>query len=259
MRAFESNQFFFICLNDDISRLTTSHNEPSNPPIFDNTIISIWKISCSEVEFLKRIEKNCELELIRYFDCFYLLIPSIQKDIKKIYEEFFNFISFDYENFIDTKRNLENIRNLLKIASAHTNFTDELKILDYGCGTGLSFDLGKEFNCMIFGFDVCPNMRILASKKGLIVWDEKQFATQSENTIDCVISSYVFHFLIDDTYLKILYKILKPRGILVANFHKNKNREFIDHALKKIGFKILKSEEIKDNEYHGTYVVYNKR
>ena len=259
MRASNNHQIFFIYLNDDISRIPES-DKSNYTQFFENGIIAISKISCSELDFLKKIERNQNLELIRYFDCFYLLIPLTKKEIKKLYKEFFDFISHDYENLIDVQRNQENIYNLLKITRKHFNQFNKLKILDYGCGTGLSFDIAKKFNCELFGFDICPNMRTLASQKGLIVWDEKKLMAQSANCIDGVISSYVFHFLSDDAYLKLLYKILKPKGTLVANFHKNKNRDFIDRSLKKIGFNILTMDENKNKECrHGTYVVYYKR
>ena len=58
--------------------------------------------------------------------------------------------------------------------------------------------------------------------------------------------------------LKLLYKILKTNGIIVANFHKNKNRDFIDKTLKIIGFKMIQSPIIESKEGHGTYVIYRK-
>ena len=252
-----NTSFFFISLNEDFSRLGKIH-KMLPPSIFNNSKMTIWRIPSAEIEFFKKNTDSHGLDVIRYFDCYYLLIPLTKKSIKNLYEEFFDYISHDYENLIDINRNQENIHNLLKIVKDYTNNQKGMVILDYGCGTGISQGIAKKSNVKIFGFDICLNMREIASKKGMIVWGEKDLWHQPENSIDAVISSYVFHFLIDDTYLKLLYKILKPNGIIVANFHKNKNRDFIDQSLNKIGFKIILTQMLEKNGGHGTYVIYGK-
>ena len=123
---------------------------------------------------------------------------------------------------------------------------------------GNSYNIAKKLQIKIFGFDTCPNMRSNSLEKGMVVWKKENLQQQPEFSIDAVISSYVFHFLIDDTNLKLLYKILKTNGIIVANFHKNKNRDFIDKTLKIIGFKMIQSPIIESKEGHGTYVIYRK-
>gem|GEM_PF-5199684 len=252
-----NNSFFFISLNEDFSRLGKIH-KMLPPPIFNNSKMTIWRIPSAEIEFFKKDTDILSLDVIRYFDCYYLLIPLTKKSIKNLYKEFFDYISHDYEHLIDINRNQENIHNLLKLAKDYINNQKRIVILDYGCGTGISQDIAKKLNMKIFGFDICPSMREIASKKGMIVWEEKDLWLQPENCIDAVISSYVFHFLIDDTYLKLLYKILKPNGIIIANFHKNKNRDFIDLSLNKIGFKIIRTQISERKEGHGTYVIYGK-
>ena len=105
-----------------------------------------------------------------------LLIDTFNKiSVKKLYEEFFDYISHDYENLIDLKRNQENICNLLKIIQKYYNNDIQLVILDYGCGTGISYNIAKKLQIKIFGFDTCPNMRSNSLEKGMVVWKKEIF------------------------------------------------------------------------------------
>jgi len=252
-----NNPFFFISLTEDFSKLR-GNTSSQITPIFNNAKITIGIIPASEIDLFKKNIREYSPRIISYFDYYYLMLPLTKKLTTKLYEEFFDYISPDYEHLIDLNRNQENIYNLLKIVQGYTYSKTKLVILDYGCGTGISHSFAKNYNYEIIGFDICPNMRQNASSKGMIVWGEKDLIQQPKSSIDAVISSYVFHFLIDDSYFKLLYKLLKPNGIIVANFHKNKNRNFIDQSLNKIGFEIIQSTILKNKEYHGTYVVYRK-
>ena len=128
-----NNQLFFISLNEDFSRLEKLRYILADP-IFNNSKMTIWKIPLNKSESFKKIFNNGSLDIIRYFDCYYLLIPLTKKSVKKLYEEFFDYISHDYENLIDLKRNQENICNLLKIVQKYYNNDTQLVILHYGCG-----------------------------------------------------------------------------------------------------------------------------
>ena len=109
----------------------------------------------------------------------------------------------------------------------------------------------------IVGFDICPIMREIAKRKGMKVWGEVKISQQPHNSIDAAFSSYVFHLIVEDEFLQTLFNLLKPGGVLVANFHKNQGRDWIDQHLSNLGFKISIPYK-SNNKYHGSYVTYIK-
>ena len=247
----------FICMERDISILGNL-TEGLGIPIFENGL-AILPIKSSAIELFDKAIKIDGLKIMRYLDHFYLLVPTDSPILRKqLFFQFFELIAEEYEIFIDSDRNKENISNLLWLIKYYIGSFEGAKILDFGCGTGFSLEIARYYEVDIVGFDPCPIMRQIAIRNGMNVWDELKFVDQPYNSIEATFSSYVFHFLTDDKNLRMIYNILKPGGVLVANFHKNLGRDLADKYLAKIGFESYILPNINAHEYHGTYVAYGK-
>ena len=199
------------------------------------------------------------LELHRYLDRFYLLVPANDGGRRqKLLDEFFSFIARDYESLIDRDRNIDNIRNLLKFVNPYVPVPGEATIIDYGCGTGLSYIVAKEFRLNLIGLDRCPAMRAIASHRGMKVWNPGDLARQPSNSIDASLASYVFHLLPNTKELELLWARIKPGGILVANFHKDVGEDLVAHCLEPKGCSTVKLLPPHGSERHGSYFAFLK-
>jgi len=74
-------------------------------------------------------------EFRRLLDRFYL--PAVPDSALSV--ALFDLCADEYERLVDVKRNVSNIHNLLRVALlAWQGSADPVRILDFGCGTGLS-------------------------------------------------------------------------------------------------------------------------
>jgi SAM-dependent methyltransferase len=105
------------------------------------------------------------------------------------------------------------------------NFKDkEIHIIDGGCGTGGLMDLLKEngYN-EISGFDISAHALNFSRERGLNVFSgdlRNIYHFFSENAVDVFISNDSLYFLSDEKRKKFaedVYRILKPKGILILN------------------------------------------
>lgn len=245
-----------ICLKKDASKLDNLQMELGSPLLKKS--LAIWSIPPSAIGLLDKAEIRNELRVIRYLDHFYLLVPVSPIYCRQLYIHFFEFIGEGYEAVIDLNRNKENIENLMGLLRHYIGPLKGARVIDYGCGTGLSLNIAQHHKINIVGFDPSPNMRCIAARRGMVVWNDVEIAQQSHNSIDGAFSSYVFHFLSKDEALQSLFKILKPQGVLIVNFHKNRNRDQIDQYLIKLGFKVSIPPNFTAHECHGSYVAYIK-
>lgn len=246
----------FICLEKDISKLGDIKRK-LGLPLLKNSL-AIWPITSSDIELFDGTEIRDRLKVIRYLDHFYLLAPENPPHLRQLYINFFELIGGEYEALIDVNCNKENIENLLRLLGRYVNPLKGAKVIDYGCGTGLSLDIAQQHKINIVGFDPSPVMRHIAARREMLVWDDIEIAHQPYNSIDAAFSSYVFHFLSRDESLQILFKLLKPQGVLVANFHKNLNRDKIDKHLTRLGFDVSIPSNFATHKRHGSYVAYTK-
>jgi len=196
----------------------------------------------------------------RYLDKFHLLVPENDSDRRqKLLDEFFSLIADNYESLIDRARNLDNILNLLSFIKQYLPDCDEPTILDYGCGTGLSCIVAKDFSWEPIGLDRCPAMRAIASHRGMKVWNAEDLARQPIDSIDASFASYVFHLLPDTKSLEILWARIRPGGVLVANFHKDAGESLVEKCVSQNQCSTVKLLSPNGSQQHGSYFAFLKR
>ena len=117
-------------------------------------------------------------------------------------------------------------RALLDLMVKNSKVKDRSKILDVGCGTGLSsLKLLEKADCQIIGIDNSREMMAIFQDKikklglksnitcKLTDVDSMNFGA---NTFDIVVSSFVLHHLVKKLpVFKKIYKLLKPGGIFI--------------------------------------------
>jgi len=128
------------------------------------------------------------------------------------------------------------------------------KVLDYGCGPGgyvapVSELIGE--NGRLYALDVMPvaleMVKRLTAKKKLqnvetILSDRK--TGLPDNSIDVVLLYDVFHDLEDqDSVLKELHRVLKPKGILSFSDHHLKETEITSKITSQGLFRLVKKEQ----------------
>ncbi len=256
-QVFELGKLFFICLEEDVTSVGNPENKLGTSVYMNG--LAIWPLSNSIIEFLDNVMINEKLRIVRYLDSFYLLVPmSNPISRRQLFYRFFSLLGEDYETFIDIDRNKENIRCLLSIINYYLPFLKGVKVVDYGCGTGLSIEIAHIYGVDVIGFDSCPIMLDIANRRGMMVWNEDEMSEQPSNGIDAAFSSYVFHLLPENENLQILFKLLKSGGVLVANFHKDFGREWANQYLTRLGFRLASLPKITLSKRHGSYAVYIK-
>jgi len=145
-----------------------------------------------------------------------------------------------------------------------TNFT----VLDLGCGIGrITENMADDFREVI-GIDISGEM-IKQARKRLIDNDNVSFIETDgkniplgESFIDFVFSYLVFQHIKDrkmvEKNFKEVYRVLKPKGMFKVLIRSDKvdikkwwggveyTEQTIGKLIKKIGFKLLKTEPVKD-------------
>lgn len=200
-----------------------------------------------------------DFSFTRYLDKFFFLFSKEKPELRQeIIDVFFEIIAFDYDNLIDIDRNIDNIGFLLSIIKDYKKRDNNLQILDYGCGTGLSSRFANN-GIKITGYDRCPIMRTLATKHGLKIIDEDGLLKMEDSYFDAVFASYVFHLLSSKNNLYLLWSKLKYNGILVANFHKGLGTDLIDFFTNDLNAESIKIGYTGRYKTHGEYYGFRKR
>lgn len=247
----------FICLEED-SFFFDDIEEKVNAPVYKNGL-ALWSLSGTTIALFHKAIKREKLKIIRYLDYFYLLVPIVDPiSRKKLFNCFFSVLGEDYMTLIDVDRNKENIRYLLSLISYFLPTLKGSRIVDYGCGTGISIDIARSYGINVIGFDSCPIMLNIAKRRGMTVWTEEDMYKQQSDSVDAVFSSYVFHLLPEDKNLQILFNLLKFGSVLVVNFHKCFGIKWANRYLIQLGFRISSLPHIKLCKRHGLYNVYIK-
>jgi len=199
------------------------------------------------------------VSLQTYLDKFTIVrdsrLPSLDQ---AVVDALFDEIAFTYESIIDVKRNMENIDLLFETIAKAIGPLTGATILDLGCGTGLSVQSRFNRGINLIGIDRSPKMRDIALLKGMRVAGIKDFENQCV-TLDGIFASYVFHLMSDTSILCPLWKCLKPGGVMIANFHKNRGVESINEIIVKLNGSIIELDQPDGSERHGAYVEYHKQ
>ncbi len=91
------------------------------------------------------------------------------------------------------------------------------KLLDIGCGSGEFLDQMRSFGWEVYGVEISPEAAGIGNKRGLNVFcGELEGADFPENYFDAVVLSQTLeHVYSPGSYLKHIYRLLKPEGLLI--------------------------------------------
>jgi len=251
---------------DEFESLLICHKDVYKTHIENKTEFEVLKRT-SSVIFIKSNNlkniidnfKNSNFIIKKYLDKFNLVIHTNENSNNQIvYDKFFEFIAPIYEKLIDIKRNENNINNLLSLLLKTINYNKQMKIIDFGCGSGLSHSLSMNINVKLIGLDRCPLMRKISKEKGMDVWGYADLIKQPFNSINAYISSYVFHLFQESNSLKLLWKKLMYNGTIIANFHKNQGIDIFISTLKNLGGEIAIIDNFENKYNHGKYLIFKK-
>lgn len=117
----------------------------------------------------------------------------------------------------DTERRVKRAKVISDIIKEKVKFHSDMNVLEFGCGTGLiSYNL---YQCVktIIGYDSSDKMIEVYNMKAYELNINNVHSTNSlleySNQIDCVISSMVFHHILDiKSQLNEIMKVLKTNG-----------------------------------------------
>lgn len=187
---------------------------------------------------------------IEYLDCFLIVLPEDYVLQSVIWEDFYTYYGDVYEGMVDVNNNIRCIKTLYSYIQKKICMTDRTNILDYGCGSGLAMNIN--IDCNLIGYEPNEKMRRQAINKGMKVLDSKQLYLLSNDYIDAVFSSYVFHMGIKGSDIELLRRIVRCDGIIVANYYKNINCNVVNDAFIHNGFTVKKINGFEER-FGGVY------
>jgi SAM-dependent methyltransferase len=188
--------------------------------------------------------RESEVSVTRLLDYYYLVYDARDQTTLRVPElVLFDLLAEHYEMTIDIRNNLKNIRELLTIVVAGLKTPI---ILDYGCGTGLSRIVAREFGASIVGYDRSEPMRFVARSHGLEVLDELGLQTLPDRSLDGLIASYVLHLAAAQDDLPLAAMKLHKDAKIAANFHKGLGLEEASRVLASVGFSLEASSTTSD-------------
>lgn len=156
----------------------------------------------------------------RLFESFWLPFAMSAYMRKDVTHALFSKIADDYDLIATSEKNISCYDFLYSNAKSHLQH-DALRVLDFGCGTGLikRSRLPSE-NIVLKGFDQNRRMVELAQEKGLEAFGPELYKIKDHGPFDVILASYVFHYQLDDDDWSVLLGNLVDGGILLGNFHK---------------------------------------
>jgi len=154
--------------------------------------------------------------------------------------EFFDSIASCYDVIVDKELNkkvskiiFNEIRKNLKNAYS----SKYIKMLDYGIGTGISYEVYKEINLPekyeLYGCDLSEKMLEQCKHKGFFYVSPVGYAKTGfdENYFDAIFSIFVVHYFYNNAPYKEIKRILKPNGIFIFNTKPYKAKNEKDEKL----------------------------
>jgi SAM-dependent methyltransferase len=150
-----------------------------------------------------------------------------------------------YRRLVDTERNTRTIRYLLETAIRLAPGRSPIRILDFGCGPGLSLhaagSLAKR-RIDLIGVDASPAMVRYAQRTGLRALALGEWRSIPPQSFEAIIGSYVLHCGLEPGELEILTRQLVPGGVFVANgYHADKYLERLRTEAARVGLTMEQS------------------
>lgn len=160
----------------------------------------------------------------------------------------------------DTDRRIQRAKTISNFIMSKCKIDKNYILLEYGCGTGLISSHFVNHVSKIIGYDTSDTMLEVFNTK-FQEFNDRVSSTSNlvlfENSIDIVLSSMVFHHIMDiDLSFKEIHKVLRKNGYVFiidldqddGSFHKDEldfsghngfNREFFMEQLHNEGFRII--------------------
>lgn len=192
----------------------------------------------------------------RYLDRFYLCF-GLGSGHQAVLDSLFELIGSEYDSLVDVARNRHNIRLLLRLIEREVGSLKGRRVVDFGCGTGLSLEIAQEHDIVLLGCDSCPTMRSVAASRGMAVFAPGEFRRMPAGSVDAIFASYVFHLTPDVGSLEIVWDRVHPGGVVAVNLHKNQGYPAISALMSRLNA-VRTDLEPEGGEKHGRYLVYRK-
>jgi len=166
----------------------------------------------------------------RILDRFWVVPQADARRQEMMLAFLFDTLAERYTDFVDVPRNVGNIRRLVGLLGPPAQGRAH-RVLDVGCGAGLSMPLVRELGIDIIGVDVSDTMRRLAVEAGLRVIDPQQLQAVRAGYFSGAFAAYVFHLDPQPSSLPEIMRVIDRGGVLAANFHKGMGyEEFASYA-----------------------------
>lgn len=191
---------------------------------------------------------------LHYLDHFWILLPSLLKDQRLLWDEFYKIYSSIYEELINQSHNIQCLQRFKQLLEDNFGFYPGCSILDFGCGTGLSSRVFETES--LTGYDSNELMRHKAQEQGLKTVDKENFEMLPIDIFDSCIACYVFHLAIESSYIKKISRVVKNGGVIVANYYKGINEKGMNALFLKNGLAIQQIEDQRGR--FGSIYVYRK-
>jgi ubiquinone/menaquinone biosynthesis C-methylase UbiE len=159
---------------------------------------------------------------------------------------------------------LDSIKTNLKVKEFLSSIINDLEvgiIVEYGCG----YRTIKEYlssRIKYTGIDIDPSVISRNNQKNIpCVWINDKALNLESNSVDLVVSIFVFHFRITEHQILEVKRILTNDGIILANVYRlsDQSRYKLRDKFEKLNLKVIvlikEQDFCKNNEY---WCVYKK-
>jgi ubiquinone/menaquinone biosynthesis C-methylase UbiE len=142
-------------------------------------------------------------------------------------------LRLDYlDKLIDYELNKRIVSTIIEKAthSFNNNADSPVKVLDFGCGSGLSSQLILEHmpNLGVVGVDISKKAILQSHQQGLITFlsHYREPLPFKDESFDAITAVFVMHFNIEVSTLAELRRVLRPSGNFVFNLLKRDTHNF---------------------------------
>lgn len=219
--------------------------------------ISAWLVRPQEGSSLpRRIESSGFGVQSRLLDRFYL--PEIANE--DVVRTLFDTVAVVYDSMTDAHVNRATAARLLEAAASAAG--DNPLILDFGCGTGVAFDVvgSQSPKCQLVGTDISDSMLRLAQARGERTVEINAWRSDPPG-VDGAIASFVLHYGVTTADLARLASSLRPDGVFAANMFRMSEEKMItiDAELDRLGLTLILREPVEAEQTSNLLASYRKR
>jgi len=201
---------------------------------------------------------------IYYCDDFDVTIPNIVSINDNEYFRFCDFILIPCQTDLLTPQQVVNVNKLrAKYYDSHPQFIVNKKIrkvfydlisiwnpkmiLEFGPGSNpIKFEENEDVEIQFSDFNEDSISILKAEGLKCSYFDKQGKLNIEDNSIDAIISIFVFHFDISQNQINEMFRVLSNYGIVIANIYKRSNKSRIE-LLNKFHLSGFSSQIIKDN------------